>query len=275
MAFNRADLTPLSASDLPGCFSMKQTLSGVQRFSKMLDGKYILILNQLVQPLGSTNWFNQVDKPLAQIYNSNKNFCNEEQLAMTVELTIINAAIECIEKYGIQGTTNRRIAEIAGISNAAINYYFRTKDILIAQTLALTLENAFDFANFEDPPDASPKQRCMTIFNDLIVGSLNYPGITRAHIYPLLVEGKYTPEVVARLNQFTTQLAADLHTRGCLLPEEELHLAIAQATMAVLMAVLSPALFADGLHTDLRLPQDRQRFVTRLVNRLFSEVANG
>ncbi len=39
-----------------------------------------------------------------------------------IERKIIEAAIECIEQYGIQGATNRRIAEIAGVNSAAINY---------------------------------------------------------------------------------------------------------------------------------------------------------
>ena len=128
-----------------------------------------------------------------------------------IELKIINATIECIEKYGIQRATNRRIAEMAKVNSASINYYFRSKDILIAQTLSITLDNAFDFDNFESHPEDSPAQRCITIFNDLITGGLMYPGITRAHFYPVLVEGKYSHEVVTRLNHF----AQPAHRRSC------------------------------------------------------------
>lgn len=44
-----------------------------------------------------------------------------------VEIKIIEAAIECIEQFGLKGATNRRIAEKAGVNLAAINYYFRSK----------------------------------------------------------------------------------------------------------------------------------------------------
>ena len=46
------------------------------------------------------------------------------------EEKIITATVECIEKYGIKGTTIRQIAETAGVNIAAINYYFRSKDQL-------------------------------------------------------------------------------------------------------------------------------------------------
>ena len=45
---------------------------------------------------------------------------------------IIEAVIDCIEKYGIDKVTTRRIAEQAGTNIASINYYFRSKDVLLA-----------------------------------------------------------------------------------------------------------------------------------------------
>jgi AcrR family transcriptional regulator len=182
---------------------------------------------------------------------------------------IIHATIECIEKYGIQGATNRRISEMAGVNSAAINYYFRRKKVLIDYCMSVTLKNAFDFDNFGDMPGATPRERCAVIFNDLITGGLNYPNITRAHFYPLLVDGKYQPEVVKYVNRFVEELAADFTSRGCGLPPDELRLACTQALMTVLMAVLTPGLFADGVGIDLREPEDRRRFVERLVERLF------
>jgi AcrR family transcriptional regulator len=45
----------------------------------------------------------------------------------SAEEKIITAAVECIEKYGIKGTTIRQIAEQAGVNIAAVNYYFRSR----------------------------------------------------------------------------------------------------------------------------------------------------
>ena len=191
-----------------------------------------------------------------------------------MESEIIKATIECIEKYGIQGATNRRIAEAAGVNSAAINYYFRHKKILIDVCMNITLKNAFDFKNFEEMPDASPEERCAAIFTDLIVGGLNYPNITRAHFYPLLVEGKYKPEVVKHVNRFVSELTDDLMKHGSGLARDELYLACVQGVMTVLMAVIAPGLFSGEGGIDLRLAEDRQRFVTRLTERILSGGSN-
>jgi AcrR family transcriptional regulator len=188
--------------------------------------------------------------------------------ASPVEDKIINAAIECIEKYGIQGTTNRKIAEIAGVNSAAINYYFRSKDALIQRCMQVTLQNAFDFEAYEKLPGGSARERCVAIFNELIEGGIRFPGITRAHFYDLLAEGKYDSLVVEKLNEFVHRLAGDLQTRGAGLEPQQLEMACVQITAASMMMILAPRLFKSQLGIDLNDAQTREEFVSRLVNRL-------
>jgi AcrR family transcriptional regulator len=188
----------------------------------------------------------------------------------SVEANIITAAIDCIEKYGILGATNRKIAQAAGVNNAAINYYFRSKDQLIQRCMQVTLENAFDFKDFARLPGASARERCAAIFDELIAGGIQYPGITRAHFYGMFNEGKYDSLAVEKLNDFVRHLAQDLAERGAGLEPDELQLACAQITMTVLMAILAPKLFQASFGLDLGDALARQRFVTRLVERLLS-----
>jgi AcrR family transcriptional regulator len=184
------------------------------------------------------------------------------------ETNIINATIECIEKYGIQGTTNRKIAEIAGVNNAAINYYFRSKSALIERCMRVTLENAFDFEDFERLPGGTARERCAAIFEDLIVGGLNYPGLTRSHFYELTAEGNYQSLAVEKLNEFVWNLARDMEARGVELDPEEIQLACVQISSAVLTAILAPKLFATKFGLDMSDEKTRQRFIQRLVERL-------
>jgi AcrR family transcriptional regulator len=191
-----------------------------------------------------------------------------ETAPTTIEMNIINATIECIERYGVQGTTNRKIAEMAGVNNAAINYYFRSKDALIRRCMQITLENAFDFKDFENLPGGTARQRCAAIFNDLILGGLNYPGLTRSHFYELLAEGKYDSLAVEKLNKFVEDLAKDMQARGVDLDPQELQLACVQITTTVLMTILAPRLFAAQFGIDIGDEKTRQGFVQRLVERL-------
>jgi AcrR family transcriptional regulator len=187
-----------------------------------------------------------------------------------IEVKIINAAIVCIEKYGVQGATNRKIAETAGVNNAAINYYFRSKENLIQRCMEVTLENAFDFQDFENLPGRTAQERCAAIFNDLIVGGLQYPGLTRSHFYSLLIEGTYESLAVKKLNEFVQHLVRDMQERQIGLDEQRLKLACVQITSAVMMAILAPRLFMTSFGLDIHDETTRKTFVNGLVNQLLS-----
>jgi AcrR family transcriptional regulator len=54
------------------------------------------------------------------------------------------AALTCIERDGIEATGIREIAREAGVNSAAINYYFQSKDKLLAIALERSLEQLFE-----------------------------------------------------------------------------------------------------------------------------------
>lgn len=185
----------------------------------------------------------------------------------STEARIIEAAIECVEKFGLHGATNRRIAELAGVNNAAINYYFRSKENLIKRMMETTLNNAFDWEEFETLPGDNAKERCAAIFEGLIKGACDYPGITRAHFYELIADGNYDSMVVKRYNEFMQKLCQDLSDRGTGLDHLELQLACSQVASACFMAILAPRL-NEKMLIDLCDEQVRHIFVARLVDKL-------
>ncbi len=185
-----------------------------------------------------------------------------------VEEKIITATVECIEKYGIKGTTIRQIAEQAGVNIAAINYYFRSKDALIERCMRQTLHNAFDWEDIEKLPGESASERCKAVFYEILEGGLKYQGITRAHVYDLLVDGNYLTPFTETVNDFAGKLVHDLAARGSTLPEEELYLAIIQITNSVMMFVLTPKVFESRFGLDLQEPDSRKHYIDRLVDNL-------
>ncbi|MHC1781756.1 MAG: TetR/AcrR family transcriptional regulator [Anaerolineaceae bacterium] len=187
-----------------------------------------------------------------------------------VEEKIINAAIECIEKYGIQDTTNRKIAEIAGINSAAINYYFRSKDILIRRVMEVTLDNAFDWKDFSKYEGLPPEEKTIAIFEELASGGIQYPGLTRAHFYELVTGGNYDSLVVERFNDFVIDLSNDLEKSGAKMDKEQLNLACMQISSAVMMMILTPAVFKKKFDFDLHNEAQKRQFITRLVERLLT-----
>lgn len=186
----------------------------------------------------------------------------------TVELKIIEAAIDCIEEFGLKGATNRRIAEKAGVNLAAINYYFRSKENLIEKVMETTLNNAFDWEDIQALPGNTAKERCIAVFEDLIEGGCNYPGISRAHFYDLLANGNYDSQMAKKYTVFMKNLNEDLFQRGTILNREQLALACSQIASACLMAILAPKLNQDSLGIDFCNPETRRQFVANLVDKL-------
>jgi AcrR family transcriptional regulator len=186
----------------------------------------------------------------------------------TVELKIIEAAIDCIEEFGLKGATNRRIAEKAGVNLAAINYYFRSKENLIEKVMETTLHNAFDWEDIQKLPGSSAKERCIAVFEDLIEGGCKFPGISRAHFYDLLADGNYESQIVKRYTAFMENLTEDLYQRGTNLTREQLDFACTQIASACLMAILAPKLNEASLGFNFCNPVTRHEFVSSLVEKL-------
>jgi AcrR family transcriptional regulator len=188
----------------------------------------------------------------------------------TTEEKVISAAIICIEKYGVQGATNRKIAQEAGVNNAAINYYFRSKDTLIQRCLEVTLHNAFDFEDFESLPGDTPQEWCAAIINDLIDGGLNYPGLARFHFYEVLANGKYDSLAVEKLNEFVGNLVRNLLSRHLNMDEKQLQFACMQMTSVMMMGILAPQLFAQQFGLDLSDADMRKAYVEAMVTKILA-----
>lgn len=200
-----------------------------------------------------------------------RSFAVKRELIMTtdtVELKIIEAAIDCIELFGLKGATNRRIAEKAGVNLAAINYYFRSKENLIDKVMETTLNNAFDWEDIQALPGNTAEERCIAVFEDLIEGGCKYPGISRAHFYDLIADGNYESQIVKRYTLFMKNLTDDLFQRGTKLNQEQLALACSQIASACLMAILAPNLNNESLGINFCNPETRHEFVTSLVKKI-------
>ena len=188
----------------------------------------------------------------------------------TRQQQIITATIECIEKHGVHGTTIRRIAEAAGGNSAAISYYFRGKDNLVALALEQALENAFDWEDFASCEALPAVDRVIAIFEDLVEGALRYPGTARALFYQTLTQGDYDTPAVRSLTGFLEQLTADLKGRGVAMGDEDLRLAVAQtAAASFVMVALAPRIFDRFVKQGFDDKDFRRLYLRRLAESLF------
>ena len=124
---------------------------------------------------------------------------------------IVEAAINCIERDGLHEVTIRGIAREAGVNSAAISYYFRSKDTLIAEALALTLQNAFgDWEVLLRERSSDLRSRVRSVLLELYEGSLKFPGIVKAHLYDTFIKGVSRTPLIRALDRFVVSLTREM-----------------------------------------------------------------
>ena len=163
----------------------------------------------------------------------------------SVQGKIIEATVECIEREGIQAVTIRKIAKLAGVNSAAINYYFRSKEKLVEEVKRSTVEHVFeDWREILNDESRSVQDRLFLLFTDYMEGAIMYPGISKAHMWEPLVNNDYDSLFVKLLNDFLRDLAKKLSLE-LKRPAKELRLVVIHLFCALTMPVLMPDLYRD------------------------------
>ncbi len=101
---------------------------------------------------------------------------------LTTKDRIIKATLDIISQEGFQNVTIRKIAAMAGVNVAAVNYHFGSKDAVINEALnmvTLLLEEAFRCLRADEP---GPEERLECFVRQYSKVILEYPDIIRNFI---------------------------------------------------------------------------------------------
>ena len=185
-----------------------------------------------------------------------------------VRQKLLLAAIESIEKFGIENTTIRAIAKEADVSFSSLHYYFESKDQMVEEALVLAVGNAFEDLDILWQARASDRAAIREMLLYLFDGALRYPGVTRASMHALLMKGQ--PEGVAHdmFNRVISAMVSGMASSADCAMETLPHRLIV-AFSAILFAGISPAAFSSGTQIDYTEPENRIRMVDTLVQGLF------
>lgn len=190
------------------------------------------------------------------------------------EKNIIHAAIECIEREGIQGVTVRQIAEAADVNVAAINYYFRSKDRLLDRAMEQTLHNAFDdwVALFDDE-SLDLRAQLTAILDEIVTGIRTYPGLSRAHLYEPLMEEKRDTRFAVRFRAFLDLVADEVIDVYPAASPKRIRRALVQLFSAAMFPPFVPSFF-DGLLPELSDDTEERRAYVELLLDAFFQLLN-
>ena len=176
---------------------------------------------------------------------------------------ILEKTIEAIEKYGLQNLTTRVIADEAGVNNAALHYYYGTKEVLIEQGLALTLQHMLEDTGQILSGASSLEERLHALFEYVVDGVLHFPNVIRAHIQGPLMEGKADTPFMNMLETWLDQIYTGVEDSISPDRKRRLRMAALGTISACLMAGLIPR---TEVYTDLRTETGRQEFIGYLVD---------
>lgn len=187
----------------------------------------------------------------------------------TPQARIILATIECLERYGVTGTTVRRITEAAGVNIAAINYYFGGKEALLEAALAQSLHEALP-TTLAGAAESIAKQRgnieagIRAFLREYLVTAFAYPRITVAHFRAALLEQDYSGAAVAATREFVDGFYRLVSPAMLQQTEPERRLAVIHVWAAIFNLAMLPRLFAVS-----RESLTSEEMVSRLCATLF------
>lgn len=107
---------------------------------------------------------------------------------------ILNATLYIIGKEGFQNVTIRKIANIADVNVASINYHFGSKDNVINEALKCITSkfiNSFQILNDTQTPSIDKLRNFLRSYSDI---SVEYPDIFRNFITQLIYNGTHQSE---------------------------------------------------------------------------------
>jgi AcrR family transcriptional regulator len=154
---------------------------------------------------------------------------------------ILEAVVTCIEKYGIDKLTTRKIAQEAGTNIASINYYFRTKDDLVTEALSMTINHMLEdvFSAIYNQQQSFGEMLQEVIFY-LIDGAVRFPRISTAHLYSAVMENRYDSPGAKAINEVFNRLVTRATVEYPHKEPEELRFLLSQIISAIMFTMLAP-----------------------------------
>jgi AcrR family transcriptional regulator len=183
---------------------------------------------------------------------------------------ILEAVVTCIEKYGIDKLTTRKIAEAAGTNIASINYYFRTKEALVNEALSMTINHMLEDVS---AAIADRQRPFLEAFEDvlfyLLEGNIRFPGITAAHLYDAVFEKKTDTLGLRAMNRLFEEVAARAIQDYPQKDQQTVRFLLSQIIAATLFMMLSPNFFQSAYSPKMNDSKDC-RALARRYTQMFS-----
>jgi AcrR family transcriptional regulator len=179
---------------------------------------------------------------------------------------ILEATINAIETHGLPGLTTRLIAAQAGVNNAALHYYYGTKEALVEAALTLSLDHMLADADEILGRPVSVRDRLRALYAYLIDGTYKFPNLIRAHLWSPLVEGTTRSPFERMQGAWADRLWLEVHRDRPHASEADVRLALHSSLGGIVFLVLVPPGREAGARVSLKSRPARERYAAQLAD---------
>lgn len=186
----------------------------------------------------------------------------------SVKEHLLLSTINAIEKFGFSNLTTRLIADEAGVNNAALHYYFGTKQELLDAALDQTARHMLEDSEVILKSNDSIERRIESLLLYLMAGIQKFPNIIRAHMIGPLFYEERQDDLLNLLDSWIsiTTEALTPFVKEEKLPRVRLHLNMIFSQ--ILMAGLFNYTSSGQTWMDFQNDEVRKEFVSEALNLL-------
>ncbi len=181
---------------------------------------------------------------------------------------IIKAALECLEKYGLDGMTIRKIATQAKVNVAAINYHFGTREKLLEQVFDLATANAFsDLDEFINQLSSQPlEQQLQEFLLHYATGLAEYPNVSKVLIHDLMFSKQGKTIVAQRLETFLQNLNVRFaQLQQAKVTDFEIRFKTMQVMSVFICLGMIPNVFNQALQISIQTTNERKQLIKEIL----------
>jgi AcrR family transcriptional regulator len=181
---------------------------------------------------------------------------------------ILLSAIEAIEKHGLVNLTTRLIAEEAGVNNAALHYYYGTKENLVEAALNQTADHMLKDSRDIFSKDDSIEIRLREMIVYIIEGVEKFPNILRAHLMGPFYYADPKGDITQLLGSWIEITGTAIRESGTGRSSQQIKFSLDMIFSYIIMSGLFKTPESEDAWMDLKEPVTRERFLRQAIEML-------
>lgn len=188
---------------------------------------------------------------------------------------IIDATISCISEFGIQGTTTRRIADMAGANIAMVNYHFGSKEKLVDLAIRRSLSDYLSEFSGPAAEGGDLFDLLSRVLATVLDDAISRPRVMRSYLYDALLNEDYRGVFIEKLFSVLKGFEDGMGDGKTEKELRDTRIAIAQILAATLFVGLMPDFFRGFIDIDLRMKAGQEEFSISLMRHFADVFARG